>query len=64
MKKLSTRQIVIISLIGLLLLFILQNLEVVRVKFLVFGFQLPLVILIIIVFLIGFFTGKPFNKSK
>ena len=63
-ENISTRQIVDIVLIVILLIFIGQNLESVKVKFIVFGFKLPLVILIAIVFFIGFFTAKAFNKNK
>lgn len=63
-ENISTRQIVDIVLIVILLIFIGQNLESVKVKFIVFGFELPLVILIAIVFFIGFFTAKAFNKNK
>jgi uncharacterized integral membrane protein len=64
MKNITTRQIIDIVLIVLLLVFIGQNLESVKVKLLVFGFELPLVILIAVVFFIGFFTAKAFNKNK
>jgi uncharacterized integral membrane protein len=64
MKNVSTRQIIDIVLIVLLLVLIGQNLESVKVKFLMFAFELPLVILIAIVFFIGYFTAKAFTKSK
>lgn len=64
MKNISTKQIIDILLIALLLLFIGQNLEGVRVRFLFFGFELPLFILIIIVFFIGYYTAKTFQKKK
>ena len=58
MKNITPRQIVDIVLIALLLVFIGQNLESVKVKFLFFGFELPLFILILIVFFIGYYTAK------
>ncbi|MFN3756287.1 MAG: LapA family protein [Flavobacterium sp.] len=36
----------------------------VRVKFLFFGFELPLFILIAIVFLIGYYTAIVFRKRR
>ena len=62
MKNITTRQIIDLILITILLIFIGQNLESVRVKFLVFGFELPLVILIAGTFFIGYFTAKSFKK--
>ncbi|MFN3639678.1 MAG: lipopolysaccharide assembly protein LapA domain-containing protein [Flavobacterium sp.] len=64
MKKLTTNQIINILLIVALLLFIGQNLDMVRVKFLFFGFELPLFILIAIVFLIGYYTAIVFRKRR
>ena len=63
MKNISFRQIIDIVLIVLLLIFVGQNLESVKVKFLFFGFELPLVILITSVFFIGFYTAKTFRKQ-
>ncbi|HLF46282.1 MAG TPA: lipopolysaccharide assembly protein LapA domain-containing protein, partial [Chitinophagaceae bacterium] len=48
----------------LLFIFIEQNLEKVQVKFLFAGFNLPLVILILIVFFICFYTARSFVKKK
>ncbi len=64
MKKINRSQIIDISLLILLLVFIGQNLESVKVKILMFGINLPLVILIAIVFFIGNYTAKVFSKSK
>jgi uncharacterized integral membrane protein len=64
MKNISTKQIIDILLIALLLLFIGQNLEGVRVRFLFFGFELPLFILILIVFFIGYYTAKTFQGKN
>jgi uncharacterized integral membrane protein len=63
MKNLATRQIIDIALIILLLIFIGQNLESVKVTFLFLGFELPLFILILIVFFIGYYTAKVFQKQ-
>ena len=63
MKSINTRQIIDIVLILLLLIFSGQNLESVKVKILMFGFELPLVILIGSVFFIGFYTAKSFSKK-
>jgi len=63
-KKINRSQIIDISLLILLLVFIGQNLESVKVKILMFGINLPLVILIAIVFFIGNYTAKVFSKSK
>lgn len=64
MKNLSNNQIFNIVLIIILLLFIGQNLEMVKVRFLFFGFELPLFILIAIVFFIGYYTAIAFRKRK
>lgn len=64
LKKLSPRQIIDISLILLLLIFIAQNLDNIPVKFLFFTFQIPLIIIILAVFFIGFYTSKIFEKKK
>lgn len=64
MNKLNTRQIINIVLIILLLVFTAQNLDGARVDFLMFAFELPLVILIAIVFFVGFYTAKVFSKNN
>jgi uncharacterized integral membrane protein len=53
-----------ISVLILLLIFVLQNLEATKVKFLFFGFELPLIVLIFIVFFTGFFTAISFRKEE
>jgi uncharacterized integral membrane protein len=58
------RKVFNLSLLGLLLIFVLQNLENTKVKFLFFGFELPLIILIIIVFFTGYFTAVSFKKEN
>lgn len=56
--------IINIILIAILLIFVSQNLQDTRVKFLVFGFDLPLIIIIAISFIIGYFTAKVFSRKK
>lgn len=51
-------------LIVLLIVFVAQNLENVKVRFLFFGFELPLIVIIAITFFIGFFTSKVFSTKK
>lgn len=64
MKGVNPRLIINIILLIILLIFTGQNLAGVRVKFLFFSIELPLVILIAAVFFIGFFTAKAFDKSS
>jgi uncharacterized integral membrane protein len=63
-KKNAFRKVVNIALIILVLLFTLQNLESIRVTLLFFSFEMPLFVLIIVVFSIGFFTTKIFGRNK
>lgn len=62
MKKLTARQIVDIVLIVLLLIFAGQNVVPVHLNFLMFGFDLPLIILIAFVFFIGYLTAMLFRR--
>ena len=62
MKKLTARQIIDVFLIVILLIFAGQNVASVHLKFLVFGFDLPLIILIAFVFFIGYLTALLFRK--
>ncbi len=62
MKKLTARQIVDIVLIVLLLIFAGQNVAPVHLNFLMFGFDLPLIILIAFVFFIGYLTAMLFRR--
>jgi uncharacterized integral membrane protein len=64
MKKLTTKQIIDIVLILLLLIFAAQNVAPVKLKFLFFGFDLPLIILIAFTYFIGFYTAKLFKTKK
>jgi len=57
-KKISIRQVIDIALIIILLIFIAQNLESINVKFLFLAFELPLIIIIASVFIIGFLTHR------
>lgn len=61
--NLTPGMIINIVLIAILLIFVGQNLQDTRVKFLVFGFELPLIIIIAISFILGFFTAKVFSKK-
>lgn len=61
MKNITTRQVIDIILILLLLIFVVQNIETVKIKFLLYALDLPFIILIVIVFFIGFYTAKVFN---
>lgn len=62
MKKLTVRQIIDVILIVILLIFAGQNVASVHLKFLVFGFDLPLIILIAFVFFIGYLTAMLFRR--
>jgi uncharacterized integral membrane protein len=64
MGNLTFKHIFSLTLIALLLVFVAQNLETTKVKFLFFGFELPLVILIGSVFLIGLFAGITLTGGK
>ncbi len=64
MKKLTTKQIISIILVLLFLIFAGQNVGPVQMKFLFFGFDLPLIILLAFVFFIGFITAKIFTKKE
>ncbi len=62
--NMTPKQVINIILLLLLLIFIVQNVEAVRVKFLFTGFDLPLIIIIVISFFIGFLTSKAFFSKK
>lgn len=64
MKNLSARDIINIILLVLMLVFIAQNWVITKVKFLMFGFEAPLVLLLVIVFLIGYLTARGFKGKK
>jgi uncharacterized integral membrane protein len=63
LKKLTTKQIINIILIILLVIFIMLNLEAVKVSLIFISFDMPLVVLITFVFFIGYFVGKTFTKK-
>lgn len=62
--NMTPKQVLDIVLIALLIVFIAQNVESTKVRFLFFGFELPLVIVIAVSFFIGFYTAKAFSKKK
>lgn len=63
-KKVNLKQIINILLILIIILFALQNLESIRVTLLFFSFEMPLFVLIIVLFSIGYFTTKIFSRNK
>lgn len=63
-RKIDFKQVLYLILIGLLIIFVVQNLDSTMVKFFTFSFELPLIILIAIVFFIGFFSAKIFKKVE
>lgn len=62
--KINLKLIVDISLLILLLLFVLQNLESITVKILFIKLAMPLFIIIAVSFGIGYYTGVVFGKGK
>ncbi|HOY39784.1 MAG: LapA family protein [Bacteroidales bacterium] len=64
MKNITVKHVILAISVLLLLIFTFQNLETVRVHFLFFDFGMPLVILIVLVFFIGFFTAWVMKKLK
>ncbi len=63
LKKLTTKQIINIILIILLVVFVLSNMKPVPIGFFYDIIEIPLVILITFVFFIGYFVGKTFTKK-
>jgi uncharacterized integral membrane protein len=61
--NLTPMQVLYFILLVLLIVFIVQNMESVMVKFLFFGFKMPLIIIIIVVFIAGILTSKVFKKK-
>lgn len=57
-------QVVSIILIIFALVFIYQNFGEVSVSLIVWRFEIPLFILLVITFVIGFFTAVAFGKDK
>jgi uncharacterized integral membrane protein len=64
MKNLTARDIVNIILLVLLAIFVIQNWVITKVQFLMFGFEAPLVLLLVIVFFIGYLTARGFKRKK
>lgn len=64
MKKISIKQIINIILIIILLIFAGQNVEKVQINFLVWTFDLALIILLASTFFIGYLTAKVFGFAK
>ncbi len=64
MKKITFKQVIYLILIAILLIFTFQNLSNAMVTLLFFSFELPLVILIVIVFFMGYFTAKIFESLR
>ncbi|AZA90623.1 Uncharacterized integral membrane protein [Chryseobacterium nakagawai] len=62
MKNINIKKIIDILMIILLIIFIIQNLESVMVKFMTMKFELPLIVLILAVFALGYYTSKVFRK--
>lgn len=63
MKNINIKKIIDILMILLLIIFIIQNLESVMVKFMTMKFELPLIVLILAVFALGYYTSKVFRKK-
>lgn len=63
-KKASFKKIINILFILIILIFAVQNLESIRVTLLFFSFEMPLFVLIIVLFSIGFFTTKILGRNK
>ena len=61
--NLTPKEVLYFILLVLLIVFIVQNTENVMVKFLFFGFKMPLVIIIVAVFIAGVLTSKVFTKK-
>ncbi len=64
LRNLTIQQILNAVLIGLVILFIAQNLHSVKVRFLMFGFELPMVVLVLGLFFLGFFTAKILGNPR
>ncbi|MBL7174577.1 MAG: LapA family protein [Desulfobacteraceae bacterium] len=57
-------KIVIFILILLILIFVIQNTEVVRVSFLAWEISMPRALMILLTFLIGLIAGWLFRRGK
>ncbi|MDD2346361.1 MAG: LapA family protein [Bacteroidales bacterium] len=63
-KENTTKKIINIILIIILIVFVMLNLETTKVSLIFVTVDMPLVILISFVFLIGYFVGKTFIPTK
>lgn len=63
-KENTTKKIINLILIILLVIFVMLNLETTKVRLIFVTVDMPLVILISFVFLIGYFVGKTFSLTK
>lgn len=64
LRNISIMQIISIILIIFALIFIYQNFEKVPVSLVIWKFDIPLFILLVITFVIGFFTSVAFGQDK
>ncbi len=62
--NLTPKQIIYIILLTLLLIFIVQNVDNIKVSFFYSSFELPLIIIIVVAFSIGFITSKFIPKKQ
>lgn len=63
MNRIDFKQVLNIIIIALLIVFVVQNMDDVAVRYMKWTFDIPLIILIVIVFCIGFFTAKIFKRA-
>ncbi|MDD2412847.1 MAG: hypothetical protein PHI36_09205 [Bacteroidales bacterium] len=63
-KENTTKKIINIILIIILIIFVMLNLDTTKVSLIFIDVDMPLVILISFVFLIGYFVGKTFTPRK
>jgi uncharacterized integral membrane protein len=61
--NLTPKQVLYLGLLVLIIIFIVQNMASVTVKFLFFGFQMPLIVIIVGVFIAGVLTSKAFTSK-
>lgn len=64
LRNISIMQIISVILIIFALIFIYQNFEKVPVSLVIWKFDIPLFILLVITFMIGFFTAVAFGSNK
>ncbi len=66
-KEIKPKVWINIGLVVILLIFVLQNLDTHQVRFLFFRFNLPIFVIILVSFFIGFYTSffkNAFGKKK